>query len=102
MFKDLITSTNMDNVNGMDVKLVHFLRNLANSIENKQLLPEQLQSVGKFLMSYQFQEQVIKDNETLETEEYEQTDLFKFLIMGWYVYSSILENETILQNKIEN
>ena len=38
-------------------QLIPFLRKLADAIENKELAQVQLQSIGEFFMSYQFQEQ---------------------------------------------
>ena len=44
-------------------QLIPFLRKLADAIENKELAQVQLQSIGEFFMSYQFQEQAYKDAE---------------------------------------
>jgi hypothetical protein len=49
----------MEEVENPDASLAPFLRNLAQSIEEGRLLPRQLQRVGEFFMSYQFQEQAI-------------------------------------------
>lgn len=80
-------------------KLTSFLRNLANSIENKELVPQQLQVITEFFMSYQFHQQSIKDNQDnqpINIQEYTHDDLVKFLCMGWYIYCCILkQNRTI-------
>jgi hypothetical protein len=80
-------------------KLIPFLRNLADAIERRQLLPQQLQSIGEFFMSYQFQEQAIKDGDTSSTKntehQFDHKELVKFLCLGWYVYCVILRNETL-------
>ena len=67
-----------------DDKLIFFLRNLANSIESKKLLPRQIQSIGEFFMSYQFQEQAIKDNDNSLSNSlnFSSDDLLKFIILG--------------------
>lgn len=84
----------MDNA---DIKLISFLRNLADSVENGVLLPRQLQHIGEFFMSYQFQEQAIKDGDTSGSENpvFKKSDLMKFIIMGWHIYSCISGNSTL-------
>ena len=77
-------------------KLIPFLRNLADSIEHRQLLPRQLQSIGEFFMSYQFQEQAVRDlDDSTPQRNYSHRDLLKFLTLGWFVYCCILENNHI-------
>jgi hypothetical protein len=79
-------------------KLIPFLRNLADSIEKKELLPQQLQSVGEFFMTYQFQQQAINDNDNSTSElhgvtEFDNKDILKFLVLGWYCYCVILRDD---------
>lgn len=79
-------------------ELIPFLRKLADAIENKELAPVQLQSIGEFFMSYQFQEQACKDAEdTAVSEEYNfsQKELIKFVSLGWYVYQVLLRQDTL-------
>jgi len=82
--------------NDSDAKLIPFLRDLANSIERQQLLPKQTQIIGEFFMSYQFQEQAIRDNDnsTPPPSQFSHDDLLKFLTLGWYVYSVILNERS--------
>jgi hypothetical protein len=86
----------MDGVNSADASLIPFLRNLADSIEGGRLLPRQLQRIGEFFMAYQFQEQAIRDgddgdeNQNIE-RQFSKADLIKFIVMGWHVYSCILD-----------
>lgn len=97
--KDLRKHVKMENTQDPDEKLIPFLRDLADSIEKRQLLPQQLQSVGEFFMAYQFQQQAIKDNDTSSPPppEFEREDLLKFLIMGWYCYCVVLRDERFPQ-----
>ena len=87
----------MEEVENPDASLAPFLRNLAQSIEEGRLLPRQLQRVGEFFMAYQFQEQAIKDGDnTTESSntsnrKFSKSDLMKFIVMGWHVYSCILD-----------
>lgn len=86
----------MEEIENPDASLAPFLRNLAQSIEEGRLLPRQLQRVGEFFMSYQFQEQAIKDGDnTSESDtssrKFSKSDLMKFIVMGWHVYSCILD-----------
>ena len=83
----------MENQDYSDDKLIPFLRNLADSIEKRELLPQQLQIIGEFFMKYQFQQQAIRDNDTSinpPSSEFHREDFIKFLILGWYIYSCIL------------
>lgn len=78
-------------------KLVSFLRKLADNLESNQLLPEQLKKVGEFFMSYQFQNEVIEDRNK-EVDDFDADDIKKFLTLGWYVYTQILEEKTLSSN----
>jgi|UniRef100_A0A6C0H3Y5 hypothetical protein len=85
-----------DEENNPDASLAPFLRNLADSIEGGRLLPRQLQRVGEFFMAYQFQEQAIKDgdisNENSSVDrKFSKAELIKFIVMGWHIYSCILD-----------
>jgi hypothetical protein len=81
-----------------NVRLIPFLRELADSIEQKQLSPNQLKSIGEFFMVYKFQEQAVSDNHT-ETEEqlpdFSKEELVKFVVMGWYIYCCILRGHDV-------
>lgn len=87
----------MEGSDNADASLIPFLRNLADSIENDRLLPRQLQHIGEFFMSYQFQEQAIRDGETNESPEhsFSKSELMKFIVMGWHIYSCILRENPI-------
>lgn len=92
----------MENSNNSDTRLIPFLRNLADSIEQRQLLPRQLQSIGEFFMSYQFQEQAIKDNEDISpSREFSQEELLKFIVLGWFVYCVILNERSLPETDVE-
>jgi len=87
---------------GAYCRLAGFLRSLADRIDQKTLTQEQLQRVGEFFMSYQFQEQAIKDDENMGEEGDEESqgevtreDLIKFLSIGWYVYCILLSDRTL-------
>lgn len=79
-------------------QLIPFLRKLADAIENKELAHVQLQSIGEFFMSYQFQEQAYKDaeNNTVSNEyNFSEKELIKFVSLGWYVYQVLLRQDTL-------
>ena len=51
--------------NDGDAQLIPFLRDLADSIESKQIHNEKLKIVGEFFMNYKLQEEFIdKDSES--------------------------------------
>jgi len=74
--------------NNTDKQLITFLRNLANNLENGKLSSEQTLNIGEFYISYQFQNQ-LKEN----TEEFNETNIKKYLFLGWYIYCMILKNK---------
>jgi hypothetical protein len=74
--------------NNTDKQLIIFLRNLANNLENGKLSSEQTLNIGEFYISYQFQNQ-LKEN----TEEFNETNIKKYLFIGWYIYCMILKNK---------
>lgn len=82
-----------------NAKLIPFLRNLADSIEEKKLLPQQLQRIGEFFMAYQFQEQAIRDGTPPDPrdspQEFSSQELFKFIVLGWFIYCVLLKNERV-------
>jgi hypothetical protein len=84
---------NDNNIQNTSEQLVPFLRNLANLVEKKQLLPEQLQSIGEFFMAYQFKSDTKQDLNP--KVKFAHKDLMKFITLGWYVYCHIL-NDTPL------
>ena len=79
-------------------RLIPFLRNLADSIENGDILPNELKRIGEFFMSYQFQKQadkdLIKDSDS-ETTDFSREDVVKFLVLGWYIYQVLLVSDTL-------
>jgi hypothetical protein len=88
----------MADISKVDLQLVPFLRNLADSIEKKELLPDQLQKIGEFYMSYK-----LSTNEHSEDSEdsEDSVDVVKFLTLGWYMYTHILKNDKIPFNEID-
>lgn len=86
-------------------QLIPFLRKLADAIENKELAQVQLQSIGEFFMSYQFQEQAYKDaeNNTVSNDyNFSEKELIKFVSLGWYVYQVLLRQDTLeVPNNVE-
>ena len=77
--------------------LITFLRKLADAIEKKELAQTQLQSIGEFFMSYQFQEQACKDSDdSIDNEpNFNKKDLIKFVCLGWYIYQILLRQDTL-------
>jgi len=64
-------------------KLIIFLRELATDIETKKLDNDRLVDVSKFYMSWTFKE---------DEGEYSQDELIRYLSLGWYVYTCLLNN----------
>jgi hypothetical protein len=75
------------------IALAPFLRNLADSLENKTLLPQQIHKIGEFFMSYYFQKELHSDEEM--SNEFSREDLLKFLSLGYYIYIHILNEKSL-------
>jgi len=79
-----------------DERLITFLRDLTDGLERGELCPRQLQSVGEFFMSYQFQEAASQEDESLSSPPlFSQAELIKFLSLGWYVYQVLLRQDML-------
>lgn len=78
-------------------RLIPFLRNLADSIENETISQRRCNRVGEFYMSYQFQEQALDDDINVSTniDEYSPDELMKFIILGWWIYCMLLKNKQL-------
>jgi hypothetical protein len=84
-------------------KLIPFLRDLADSVEKKELRPSQLRRVGDFFMAYQFQKQALIDHyedddsgDDQDTEDvHPEEEMIRFVVMGYYIYRHILAKTTI-------
>jgi hypothetical protein len=60
------------------------------------LLPEQVQKIGEFYMSY---EKEIYDSGDNSTED--SMDVVKFLTLGWYMYTHLLKNENTNEAEVD-
>jgi len=78
-------------------QLIPFLRDLANSLEANQLSNKQLENIGDFFMSYQFQEQARRDDDqSIPTVvQYTNAELVKFVSMGWYIYQLLQRDQSL-------
>lgn len=86
----------MSFISKSNLQLVSFLRTLADSIEKEELLPEQVQKIGEFYMSY---EKEIYDSGNNSTED--SMDVVKFLTLGWYMYTHLLKNENTNEAEVD-
>jgi|688.fasta_scaffold1617646_1 hypothetical protein len=86
----------MSFISKSNLQLVSFLRTLADSIEKEELLPEQVQKIGEFYMSY---EKEIYDSGDNSTED--SMDVVKFLTLGWYMYTHLLKNENTNEAEVD-
>jgi len=72
------------------------MKEITQSLEREELCPRQLQSVGEFFMSYQFQERAAQDSdESIPDTRFSKSELIKFMSLGWYVYQILLRQETL-------
>ena len=71
--------------------LVNFLKELANKIENNQIENNNIIKISQFMMSYNFESSNNNEND----EDFSRGDLIKFLSLGWYIYTKVLNSETV-------
>lgn len=76
-------------MNTKDQELIQFLRNIANSIENDDIEPQDKQRIGEFFMEYKFKNTLVDIN----SSDIEEKDMIKFLVLGWYIYCVLLKNK---------
>ena len=69
-------------------QLINFLRNLANDIENNNIEDENLLKISQFMMNFQFQNQ-----QDEQSDDYSRDDMVKFLSLGWYIYTQLLNQD---------
>ena len=69
-------------------QLINFLRNLANDIENNSIEDENLLKISQFMMNFQFQNQ-----QDEQSDDYSRDDMVKFLSLGWYIYTQLLNQD---------
>ena len=74
-------------------QLIDFLRNLANDIENNNIEDEKLLNISQFMINYHFQNEEISD-------DYSRNDMIKFLSLGWYIYTQLLNNDDNDDNEL--
>jgi|LakMenEpi03Aug12_release.lakeMendotaPanAssembly.Ray.scaffolds.fasta_scaffold3378764_1 hypothetical protein len=68
-------------------KIIEYLRQTANLIENNEIDDKSLQSAGEFYMKHLFINEIEKTDCTIE-----EKDMLKFLILGWYIYNFIIKD----------
>jgi len=77
-----------------DRYLSSFLINIANSIDSLELSQDKIEKVREFYKAYNNK----VDKEEVNNE-FSSSDIKKFLIMGWYVYTMIGDTNDV--DKIE-
>lgn len=60
-----------------------FMRSVADNLEKGQIPPEKLETIADFFITYT----------TDPPQDRVETDMIKYLTMGWYVYSQIKNHE---------
>lgn len=81
---------NSPTLQSVDDQLIVFLRRLADSIERKQLEPQQLGRVGEFFMNYLFHEEM--EDVALSPDDKDRKEFMKFLSLGWYIHTFLLKD----------
>tara|TARA_B110000438_G_C15806888_1_gene647825 strand:- start:740 stop:976 length:237 start_codon:yes stop_codon:yes gene_type:complete len=72
--------------------LVNFLKELTNQLENNQIENNNIIKISQFMMSYNFE----SSNNNEIDEDFSRGDMVKFLSLGWYIYTQVLNSETVI------
>jgi hypothetical protein len=93
---DLTSETPEDQNDVIDEKVkedvIKFLRELADKLENNDLTPEASLQISEFFMKFKFVNDALNTIESLE-ESPHSNDMMKFMSLGWYVYTQLLQKE---------
>ena len=91
-----------------DDKIINFLRELADSMENKELTTDKCIQVSEFYMSYKFANRKTDNSEdnVMYTDnvnkEVKDEDFLKFIILCWYIYTFIIKDIKTNENSDES
>tara|TARA_Y100000996_G_C22514843_1_gene639966 strand:+ start:249 stop:512 length:264 start_codon:yes stop_codon:yes gene_type:complete len=80
----------------MNTEIKDFLKEILDKLENNQLNDDQLAKIGQFRISYLY------ENQNENDIEYSQDELVKFLSLGWYIYTQLINNENIQDDQTNN
>lgn len=72
-------------------ELVKFLRDLADSLEKKELSNNKIKLISELYISYNFEEELDRQNTSNTKKDFEEEDLVKFISLGYYVYTHLIE-----------
>lgn len=77
--------------------IIKFLRGLADSFEQKSLTSEVEKQVSEFFLKFNFDSTLQHSGK--ETQDTTEQDLFKFLSLGWYIYTELIDSPPTPPNK---
>ena len=69
-------------------EILSFLEEIKEKLIKNDLDDEILQSIGEVYMLNKFKEEI-----NLSEIDFEEKDLIKFLVLGWYIYTIILKKK---------
>jgi len=80
----------------MEPDIINFLKKITKELETKKLSSEQLTRVSEFYISYNFEDEMSKklgnDDLGKKTDKKMEKELISFLALGWYIYSTMDDN----------
>jgi len=74
----------------MQQNLKNFLKELVDDMENDKLKDDEIKLIGEFYMSYKFQNFIDIENNQNISSKINEKKYIKYLSLGWYIYSIIL------------
>ncbi len=74
--------------------LLEFLQKLQNDIKTKTISETDLMLVGELYRTYRFNEEVL-DVINESNKGFDEKELIKFMILGWYIYCIALKQKKI-------
>lgn len=74
----------------IQLNIVKFLRELADKLENNDLGEDAKKHITEFFMRFNF---VSKLFEKIDPDNPSEDEVLKFLSLGWYVYTQLIEKD---------
>lgn len=76
----------------MEPDIINFLKKITKELETKKLSSEQLTRVSEFYISYNFEDEMSKKLGNDDLGKKAEKELISFLALGWYIYSTMDDN----------
>ena len=76
--------------NNYQKNIINFLKEVIQDIESENISEEKLDTTRHFLFTYKFHHHI----ENQKIDDIDEKDMIKFLFLGWYIYTFILNTKS--------